>query len=122
MAPEQCRGEAVAPAADIYALGCMLYEALTGAVPFPGESEATRMAAHLHDPPPVASERWPSVPVTLDAVILTAMAKEPGKRYLSAELFAAAVLRGVGIEPTEPAPATPARAPVRADQATLASP
>ena len=122
MAPEQCRGEAVAPAADIYALGCMLYEALTGAVPFPGQSEATRMAAHLHDPPPVASERWPSVPVTLDAVILTAMAKEPGKRFLSAELFAAAVLRGVGIEPAEAAAATPTRAPLRADQATLASP
>ena len=78
MSPEQCRGEPVTPAADIYALGCVLYEALTGRVPFPAGSEAMRVAAHLQLPPPIASEHWPSVPPELDIVILTALAKDPG--------------------------------------------
>jgi CHASE2 domain-containing sensor protein len=121
MSPEQCRGEPVGPAGDIYALGCVLYEALTGRVPFPAGSEALRLAAHLQLPPPIASDHWPSVPPELDLVVLTALAKEPDQRYATAEAFAAAVLRAVGAEPAPPAPKVPPAPPVSADQPTIAS-
>ena len=81
MSPEQARGEAVGPAADIYALGCVLYETLTGRVPFAEGGEAMRLSAHLHDAPPIASRHWPSVPAELDLVILTALAKDPAQRH-----------------------------------------
>ena len=92
IAPEQARGERVGPAADIYSLGCVLFEALTGRVPFPAESEAARIAAHLHDAPPVASAQWPGVPAQLDEAIATALAKDPEERFASAQAFAVAVL------------------------------
>ena len=119
IAPEQARGERVGPAADIYSLGCVLFEALTGRVPFPAESEAARIAAHLHDPPPVASAQWPGVPAPLDAVILTALAKEPDQRFASAQEFAGAVLAAVGVELPAPVPAA-APATTSADQETIA--
>jgi len=109
MAPEQCRGELVGPAADIYSLGCVLYEALTGRTPFPATSEAERIAAHLHEPPPSASAHWPAVPVALDAVIRQALDKEPGRRFDSAAEFAQAARRAVGIE--EPPPHSPPPSP-----------
>ena len=119
IAPEQARGERVGPAADIYSLGCVLFEALTGRVPFPAESEAARIAAHLHDPPPVPSTQWPGVPVALDAVIATALAKDPTQRFASSDAFSAAVLAAVGIELPEAVPAT-APATTSADQQTIA--
>ena len=119
IAPEQARGERVGPAADMYSLGCVLFEALTGRVPFPAESEAARIAAHLHDPPPVASAQWPGVPAPLDAVILTALAKEPDQRFASAQEFAGAVLAAVGVELPAPVPAA-APATTSADQETIA--
>jgi CHASE2 domain-containing sensor protein len=110
MAPEQCRGELVGPAADIYSLGCVLYEALTGRTPFPATSEAERIAAHLHEPPPSASAHWPAVPAALDAVIIRALDKEPVRRFDSVAAFAAAAAKAVGIEePPADAPPPPAR-------------
>jgi len=122
MSPEQARGEAVGPTADIYALGCVLYEALTAQVPFPVGGEAMRLAAHLQEAPPIASRHWPSVPAELDQVILTALAKEPEQRYATAEEFAAAVRHAAGLEPALPPPpkVTPARR-IPTDQATIAS-
>jgi len=81
----------VGPAADIYSLGCVLYEALTARVPYPADSEVGRIVAHLHDPPPRASEHWPGVPPALDAVIARALDKEPGGRFVSAAEFSIAV-------------------------------
>jgi CHASE2 domain-containing sensor protein len=119
MAPEQCRGERVGPAADIYSLGCVLYEAITGRVPYPGASEAERIAAHLHDPVPRASEHWPAVPAALDRVIATALDKTPGKRFISAAVFAHALAGAVGVDVlAEPPP--PVRPHVPSDQPTLA--
>jgi CHASE2 domain-containing sensor protein len=122
MSPEQCRGELVGPASDLYALGCVLYEALTGRVPFAEGGEAMKLAAHLNDAPPIASRHWPSVPHELDLVILTALAKDPGQRHASAEAFAAAVLHAAGVEAVPPPeqPHPPA-ARIGADQATIAS-
>ena len=119
IAPEQARGERVGPPADIYSLGCVLFEALTGRVPFPAESEAARIAAHLHDAPPVASSQWPGIPVALDDAIATALAKDPEKRFASAQAFAAAVLVAVGVELPAPVSAA-APATTSADQETIA--
>ena len=86
MAPEVIRGEEPAASADLYALGCVLFECLTGAVPYPGPNAAAVIYGHLELPPP----RVPELPA-LDAVIARALAKDPAKRYATgAELVAAA--------------------------------
>ena len=91
LAPERIAGEPADGRADLYSLGCVLFEALTGEVPFPRDSEVATIYAHLEDEPPRASERRPGVPVALDAVVARAMAKDPEDRWQSgAELVAAA--------------------------------
>jgi DNA-binding beta-propeller fold protein YncE len=87
MSPEQWRGEDVGPAADVYSLGCVLYEALTGIVPFARADADTE----------------PEMPVGLDAVIERAVAKDPAERYPSAgALIAAAREReGAGLAATQ---------------------
>jgi YVTN family beta-propeller protein len=84
VSPEQIRGEQADARADIYALSCVLYHALTGEVPFPRPSELSKMYAHLSDEPPSVAARVPSVPPALDQVIATGMAKDPNARYASA--------------------------------------
>ena len=78
LAPERIAGEQADGRADLYALGCVLFECLTGEVPFPRDSEAAAIYAHLEDEPPRASERRPGLPLALDAVIARALEKEPG--------------------------------------------
>ncbi|HZL55142.1 MAG TPA: serine/threonine-protein kinase, partial [Solirubrobacteraceae bacterium] len=119
MAPEQCRAERVGPAADIYSLGCVLYEAVTGRVPYAESSEAARIAAHLHDPIPHAAEHWPAVPAKLDEVIVRALDKNPGRRFISAGAFATALAKAVGISPPSPTAAPSLRAPISLDAPTL---
>jgi WD40 repeat protein len=75
---------------DVYALGCVLYEALTARKPFPAERLTTLIQAHLNAPPPRASQYGPDVPAALDEVIATALAKDPDHRYRSAGDLAAA--------------------------------
>jgi serine/threonine protein kinase len=84
MAPEQIRGEPATRETDIYALGTVLYECLSGVVPFPKDSDVAVMYAHLADPPPTITSERPEFPPQLDAVISTAMAKNPSERYSSA--------------------------------------
>jgi serine/threonine protein kinase len=84
VAPEQIAGGRVDARADVYALGCLLYKALTGEVPFPREAEAARLYAHLNDPPPAPSTIAPDVSMALDDVVARAMEKAPGDRYPSA--------------------------------------
>lgn len=83
-APEQIRGERADARADVYALGCMLYQAVTGAVPFDRDSEVAKMYAHLNDPPPAVSQAAPHLPPALDQVIERALAKDPADRHPSA--------------------------------------
>ncbi|MEV6279926.1 serine/threonine-protein kinase [Nocardia sp. NPDC051832] len=89
-APEQISGEETDHRADVYALGCTLFQMLTGTVPFPRDNHGSTIYAHLHEPPPRPSERNPRVPAGFDAVIATAMAKDPNDRYDSCGALAAA--------------------------------
>lgn len=84
MAPEQIRGQRLDARADIYSLGCLLYQCLTGEVPFPRESEVAVLYAHLEAPPPRVTEQDPELPAALDAVICSALAKAPAERPASA--------------------------------------
>ena len=83
-APEQIKGERADARADVYALGCLLYQAVTGRVPFDRDSEVAKMYAHLNDHPPVVSEASPDLPAALDEVVERALAKDPADRFPSA--------------------------------------
>jgi serine/threonine-protein kinase len=83
VSPEQIEGGDVDGRADTYALGCLLYECLTGEPPFPGDSELGVFWAHIQEPPPAASAHKPDLPIEIDAVIATAMAKNRDDRYTS---------------------------------------
>jgi len=90
MAPEQARGDRVDARADIYAVGAMLYRALTGRKPFEGRDPMATLTAVLTEEPPRPSEIAGEVPLSLELVIQKAMAKNPGERFQSmAELDAA---------------------------------
>jgi ABC-type branched-subunit amino acid transport system substrate-binding protein len=81
LAPEQIRAGTVDGRTDQYSLACLLYECLTGEVPFPREGAAQVLWAHLNDPPPSVSEKRPELPAALDPVFGRALAKDAGERY-----------------------------------------
>ena len=102
MAPEQFTGAEVDARADVYALGCVLHNALTGEVPFPRGTVPATMLAHLHDDPPRPSEVADGVPEGFDRVIARALAKDPERRYPSAgDLGRAALAAAEGRHVTE---------------------
>ena len=110
VSPEQIRGEAASNRSDIYSLGAVLYECLTGVVPFPKDSQAAVLYAHLSQPPPRVTERRDELPSALDDVIATAMAKEPADRYASGgELMRAAERAFDEVPANLPAPGPIAR-------------
>jgi serine/threonine protein kinase len=89
-APEQLQALECDHRADVYALGCVLYESLTGEVPFPRARDVQKMIAHISEPPPAVSALRPDA-AAFDEVVARAMAKQPDDRYGSAgELGAAA--------------------------------
>ncbi|HEY5147259.1 MAG TPA: protein kinase, partial [Polyangiaceae bacterium] len=93
MAPEQVAGDAVDGRADVYALGCVLYEMLTGVAAFEGTSSVLVMGKHLHETPPPPRVRAPrrSIPKAVDAVVVRAMEKKPTARFASASAMRAAL-------------------------------
>ncbi len=112
MAPEQFLAQPIDARADVYALGCVLFEALTGRVPFPRPGDAARMYAHIQEEPPRLSATAAGLPAAFDVVVAKALAKEPADRYASAgDLAAAAGDAAGGVQPetvvTRP-PSTPA--------------
>ncbi|MGH3135218.1 MAG: Stk1 family PASTA domain-containing Ser/Thr kinase [Gaiellaceae bacterium] len=84
LSPEQARGAPVDQTSDLYSTGIVLFELLTGEVPFTGDSPVEIAMKHLAEVPPVPSELRPDVPDDLDLVVVRALAKEPADRYQSA--------------------------------------
>ena len=91
LSPEQAQGHAVSESSDLYAVGVVLYELLTGKVPFEGETAVTIALQHISQDPPSPSKVNPAVPRELDAVVLRALRKDPATRYQSADELIAAL-------------------------------
>jgi pSer/pThr/pTyr-binding forkhead associated (FHA) protein/predicted Ser/Thr protein kinase len=96
VAPEQILNQHVDARADIYALGCLLFEALTGEAPFARWREGPAALAHVDAPRPSPVDLCPDVPRELDAVVRRAMAKDPSERYPSAGDLGQAALAAAG--------------------------
>jgi serine/threonine kinase PknH len=96
MAPEHLEAEGVGPAADIYALTCMMYETLSGEVPFIRATDAAVMYAHVVEDPPRISDKRADVPAALDDVIAAGMAKDPDDRPPTARALLTEMLRALG--------------------------
>lgn len=119
MAPEQARGLTVSPATDLYALGVVLFRAITGRLPFvaPNDAVYSLLRMHCEDPPPLPSSLVAGLPAEVDALILRCLAKEPGDRWPSAATLGAAAAKILRDRPPEPvvaeatAPANPVQPP-----------
>jgi beta-lactam-binding protein with PASTA domain len=121
LSPEQARGTQVDQTSDLYSLGIVLYEMLTGNVPFTGDSPVEIAMKHLSATPRPLTEKRPDIPRALEMVVLRALAKEPAARYQSAEEMDAdleRVARGLSVSrETEEAATTVLRGAAPADGA-----
>jgi hypothetical protein len=101
VAPEQIQGHKVDGRADIYSLGCVLYEMLTGDVAYPKDTDVAKLWAHVADPPPRPSALRPDLVQAFDEVVARATAKDPEDRYPTAGDLATAVRRAVAEQEAE---------------------
>ena len=97
VAPEQIRGTSVTGLADQYSLGCVLYECLTGRVPFEKDLDAAIIWAHVEETPAMPTVLRPELPPEIDEVFARVLAKGPGERYPSCREFVEAARMGLGI-------------------------
>jgi len=105
LSPEQAQGHAVSAQSDIYSVGIILYEMLTGRVPFEGESAVTIALKQVSEQPVAPSQLNPAVTPALEAVVMRALAKDPAQRYPDADAFIAA-LQGQEVPAAPPTNAT----------------
>jgi len=103
-APEQIRGEAVGPPADVYAFGCLLFESLTGKKPFDRETDVAVMHAQLHDPAPPVTDFRPDLPDAINGVVDRALAKDKADRYQGCRELIEAVRTALGGGAVDAAP------------------
>jgi streptogramin lyase len=103
---EQIRGEAVDARADVYALGCVLYECLTGEQPFARESDVATLWAHVHEPPPALAASRPELGREIDRVLARALAKRPAERQQASGELIASARAALGVHGTS-TPASP---------------
>ena len=87
LAPEQARGERVDERSDLYSVGVVLFEMLTGQVPFKGDSAVTVALKHVNTMPPEPAELVPGLPYALNQIVMKALAKDPEQRYQNADEF-----------------------------------
>jgi serine/threonine-protein kinase len=109
LSPEQAKGAPVDQTSDLYSVGVVLYELLTGVVPFSGETPVEIAMKHLSSPPEPPSTKRAEIPRELDLVVLRALAKDPADRYQSAEEMDAdlkRVARGAAVSPATEEAAT----------------
>ncbi len=103
MSPEQARGRTIGPTTDLYALGCMLFEMVTGRVLFPAENQNQVMFMHAEDAPPLAKSLNPAVPDAVDDLLQKLLKKDPAQRPQTAEevrLMCEVVRRGISQDTT----------------------
>jgi serine/threonine protein kinase len=133
-APEQAQGEIVSPAADVYALGIVMYEMLTGRTPFDGDTPVAVAMQHIQDPPVPPSELNPGIPQSLEDIILRCLEKIPEMRFRDGSQLARA-LESLGeadasemgtnqflVDKTSPAPITFNNIPARPGRSGRSNP
>ena len=107
MSPEQCEGRAeLDHRTDVYSLGVILFEMLTGQVPFAGEGFGEVMTKHISLPPPAARRFVPDLPIALEAILSRALAKDPGARFQTMTEFREVLLSTESALAPPPAPVT----------------
>lgn len=108
ISPEQASGETLGPPSDVYSLGIVLYEMLTGAVPFTGDSPVSVALRHVRDEVPPPSSIDPKIPSEYDELVAKATAKQPNDRFVDGTDFAAALSGGAATGPATVAMTDPA--------------
>jgi serine/threonine-protein kinase len=104
LSPEQARGESVDARSDVYSVGCLLFELVTGAPPFTGDSPVSVAYQHVREDPRLPSSINPAVPPDLDAIVLKALSKNPANRYQSAAEMRNDLLRALAGQRVEATP------------------
>jgi serine/threonine protein kinase len=121
--PEQAAGEPATPSSDVYAIGVMLFEMLTGRLPFEAESPAALALMHIREDPPLVTDLRPSVPTPVAKIVQKVLAKEPSARYRTAEQLgrilqsfyreSGQATRGMPAQPVQPVQPTQKPVPAR---------